>query len=556
MRIIGVDIGTYSIKIAEIVSGSKSYRVRDFFEILLNPDPTQDRRIEMIESLRKVATHYHSDDCRFVVAVANKVASQRNVTFPFKERHKILRSVPFELEDEVPFESDDSIFEAKILRTFSKGSQVLATIVPKENIKDLLNLCDDSGIEPDIVSISTLALANNFEDWRKPPPVFPDPEVNEDGDPVEIDPVNYPPAQLLLDIGHTSTNLLVFSEGTLLTTRSYNFGGHDIVESLRRKYGITYLEAAKALREKGFVLTSKEGASKEQLQFAEVISHCFERLCSDVKVSLIELKTDLKVNFEKMGLTGGVSRLMNICPFLTTKLEVSVNLTEHLKNHDIEIPNTPETARISGIAIGLAIEALRRPRNPAANLRKLEFLKQSQSMDLFWKKWKHGIQVSLALYFAFCVYAFFRESYAISASDAAQEALSKQAKANSLKGNEATQSGVKKFITAKKKEILDKQNLSQLIYINSTLDVMAHLSQRFPPKSSGLEVRRLAISSENMIIEGEGDDNSIATLKKTLQGISTNNQVTESSPTISAPSGKKTFAFNLKVQRKFPGSGG
>src|SRR5438105_2918095 len=99
MRTVGIDIGSYSIKVAEIESNLKSATVRDFYEIELTHELGQDLRLEKLEAIRRIANQYDPSTYRIIVGMGSEFSSQRILTFPFLERRKILQSLPFELED-------------------------------------------------------------------------------------------------------------------------------------------------------------------------------------------------------------------------------------------------------------------------------------------------------------------------------------------------------------------------------------------------------------------------------------------------------------------------
>src|SRR4051812_26523664 len=110
-RTIGVDIGSFSIKVAELEGQLKSTTVRDFYEIPLTHEPGQDLRLEKLEALRKVAATYDPAQYRIVVGLGSEFSTSRVLNFPFLERRKILQSLPYELEDVIPFSQDDAIFD-------------------------------------------------------------------------------------------------------------------------------------------------------------------------------------------------------------------------------------------------------------------------------------------------------------------------------------------------------------------------------------------------------------------------------------------------------------
>src|SRR4051812_40104088 len=106
MLSVGIDIGSSSIKVAEIAVGNRVHRLNRCLEFPFRLDPNFDLRIEILDALRKVAAHYHEQEVQFTLALSQRSVSVRTVAFPFRERHKVQKSLAFELEDEVPFDQE------------------------------------------------------------------------------------------------------------------------------------------------------------------------------------------------------------------------------------------------------------------------------------------------------------------------------------------------------------------------------------------------------------------------------------------------------------------
>src|SRR4051812_4119993 len=157
---VGVDIGTYSIKVAEVESTSKSYIIRKVYEFPLSLDLTKDKKIEIIDTLRTLFQHYDLDKTHFVFAVPQKSVSLRLLNFPFRERFKIQRATASQLEDDLPFSQEDAVFDTKVVRYSGRTADVLAMAVPKERVGDVLNLAGDCGVSPYVISAESIGLAN------------------------------------------------------------------------------------------------------------------------------------------------------------------------------------------------------------------------------------------------------------------------------------------------------------------------------------------------------------------------------------------------------------
>jgi general secretion pathway protein L len=557
---VGIDIGSYSIKIAEVETVAKSFFVRDYLEITLNLDPEADRKIQIIDALRRVASHYSTLDTRFVLGIRQEQVASRHKVFPFKEKHKILKSLPFELEEEIPLDAMDAIFDARLLGFRGDNSELLAVACPHESIQETLDLAHDAGIEPDIISVDGLAISNCFTDWANPPQelareIVHDIEMSTEG----LPSVSDTPATMFLDIGHSRALLNCYHTGRLLVSRTLPYGGHTIAEAIAQKYGLPYLEAIKGLQEKGFLLTNREGASEDQIAFSDTISTALEPMISELRMTLIKIRSEFNVEIGRINLLGGVSRLLNVGPFLTQQIGIATNPYDYLSVHKIhsEFPFDDHTAVSSAPAIGLAIEALRKPRNPAINFRKLQFGRQSQTLKHFWEKWSFTVKLAAVALFCIFIYAFMRSDFADTLSLAANDALKKQAKtpAVGLKGSRASVRNIKKWIRTSKKDIKDRKQLAKLSNINSVLDVVLDISKSFPGKNDvTVDVRRVYIQNENVTIEGEVSQRGhVQRIKQALTPIASDRKVLDQRPSIKASAGKLTFALNLKVSRRSEG---
>jgi general secretion pathway protein L len=115
MKVLGVDLGQYSVKVAELEVTSKGSVLNGFYEFPLSPDPQRDRALETLEILRRVSSQFGGGAAKWIVGVPQNRVSVHNKRFPFKERAKIQKSLAFELEDDIPLDIDDTIFDAKII---------------------------------------------------------------------------------------------------------------------------------------------------------------------------------------------------------------------------------------------------------------------------------------------------------------------------------------------------------------------------------------------------------------------------------------------------------
>jgi general secretion pathway protein L len=545
MITVGIDIGTSSVKLAEIQASSKSFSLTRFQEFPLSNDPNKDKKIEILDILRQIARAFDLDATRFVMAVPEQHAVLRYKQFPFKERFKILRSIAFELEDDIPFSQDDAVFDAKITRYVgNSAADVIACAVPTEYIKEVVQMARDAGMDLALISVDGLALANSLENWQSSPPIMPPlgatPEAN--------------PAEIILDIGHNRSLVVLHSGGSLLHARNLDWGGRNIADAIAAKYGIHYLEALKELQKKAFVLLSNEGASKDQMVFSDVIKQALEPLIQSIQFTLLEFSNSRNVRFNQIHITGGVSQIKNLAPYLTQMWEVAVNRFRHLDSiPQIGIEKSSHAEAVSAVAVGLALEGLRRPRNPAVNLLKGEFAGSADNFKVFWTKWGHATQLVLATFFCLLIYGFLRSNFAADMADAALTTLKDQAAAVAdLKGRMATPTAIRRFVKQKKEELSARKLAIGVKQINSALDVIAAIHKVAPSSKQMLvEIRKLSVANEFVELHGEvADAGAMGQLRQALLTMASDGRVEPIAPASNPTPGKTAFGFRFKVDRR------
>ncbi len=551
MRSIGIDIGSLGIKVAEVELSGRSLILRDYVEIPFSLDVSMDKRIEAIDALRKIASHFDPHTTRYMVGISQDRVSIRHKIFPFRERVKIVKSLPFELEDEIPFDQDKAMFDAKILKTQGSQSELLAVATPKKYIEDILQLLSDAGIDPEIISTEGFAFTNLFTPWWIPPQesaLTHGDEILSEGDNLKKS------AEIYLQMGHAKTLMVVVQDMVPIEIRSIPIGGLDSVKAIQKTYEISYAEALKGLQEKGFVLTKNDGATKDQITFSNTIQRALQPLTFEIKKTILELESKYQLSIQAVHLLGGMSNLINIGAYITQKLGVMSNPYNHL-NDSIKIyaNHTAELQKNSALAIGLAIEGLKKPKAPAINFRKGEFSKSGAAGAGFIQKWKTTFQyvgVALALFF---VFAYMREMFATQLSEKSSEALKTVARSPSvgLKGS-VRQQQIEQFIREKKKEVNDYQKLSELKTINSPLEVMNKLSRSLPDRNRfPVDIRQLSVRNELVSMQGEvSTKDQLTTLKNAVRAISIDKKVLDQPVSIESKTGRMTFSLSFKVDRK------
>lgn len=548
MKSLGIDIGSSSIKVVEVHSTSKGFQVAQFMEHPLGMSPGTDQELEILEYLRNLASAYDPAQTRFVFGLPQNRVAVRNKFFPFNDRLKISKSLAFELEEDLPFSSDNAIFDAKIIRTMGPGAEVLACAAPKIHVQTLIQRAQDSNMDPALISAEGTAFANNFERWNEAPPASAAPILELDGE-------NRPTRQvhLVLNIGHSRTLVCAFEGSSLIQVGTILWGGKNIADAIAKKYEIPYIEALKELQTKAFILTNKQGATFDQVTFSDTIAKSVREMARDLQLAILEMKSEFNAQINGIQLTGGVSQIQNLGPFMTQILEVPVNRVSVLdQTPNVNFERSVANGAKLGVALGLAIEGLKKPRNPAINFLRGEFAKENHQLKAFWEKWSNTLKVATAALVVLFVYTSLRESFALSLADRAQEVLKTQAKnVAGLKGRAASENGIRKYIRDNKKRAADLKTLASVANMNSALDIAKKISEAVPPKSGiTLDIQQLAIQDSQVTMQGYvNSPKEMSLLQQALTNVSENGQVRAGQSSLGPVTGRTAFSFSFNVDR-------
>jgi general secretion pathway protein L len=549
MKSVGIDIGSSHIKVVEIQSTSKGFQVLSYQIHALTRPPGSDQDIEIIEYLRELSSRFDPTATRFAFAIRQDRVAIRNKIFPFRDRIKINKSLAFELEEDIPFSSDSAVFDAKIVQYHGNSTEILACAVPNQHIKNLLQLLSDGNIAPYVVSTEGVAFANIFEKWNEVPPQFPpiNLELEESGT------RRNRPISIVLNIGHTRTLVCAFEAYQLVGVRSILWGGAQIVDAIAKKYNLPPKEAQKEMESKAFILHTQQEANYEAKIFSDLIAKNVRDLARDLQLVLLEFGAEFNGQIQRVDMTGGVSMIQGLGPFLTQLLEVPVNRIPTLNNFpNVFFEKSDLTQSRLSIALGLAVEALRKPRNPAVNFLKGVFAKQSNAARLFWQNWGSTLQWTGALVLVLFAWTMTRDHFADALELAAKANLRQQAKnVAGLTGKAASEARIKDYIRSNNKRAEDIRKIISLANMNSAMEVFKKVNDAAPSKSStSLDVRLLNIQDNRVLMEGYvASPKELTLLQQALVNAADDGHIQVVKSTLPPWKNKTTFALAFQVDR-------
>jgi general secretion pathway protein L len=552
MKAIGIDLGEDSVKIVELVQNKKNLAIQSIFEKKLSAQSSQhDKEIESIEFLRSLFSKADLSQVTFVMAIRQEKATIRKKVFPFSDRIKIQKSLSFEMEEDIPFDPDMCIFDFKTIQYVGNSSETLAIAVPKTHIEKIISLAKDFGIDLKIVTLEGFAFANLLEDWWQAPPTSQDSLISL----TELN-TQKKAAEVFLNIGHKKTILCAKVNNRMVFTRNLMWGADYIIQDLVKRYQLPYIEAQRMLQTSASLSLNKSELNFEEANVTALIEKCLRDLVRDLQMSFLEIESELNASISAVYFTGGFSQLPHLGAYLTQQLEVACNPVNLIGNYITSPINTQiaENKIVSqfATALGIAIEAFKKPKNPTLQFLKGDFLNQNSFVKAFWNDWGKLLQVSAAALVVLFTWASFRESFTMDLNEKGTEAISSKAKSVArLPKKQANEKGVKRYITDHKKQAQEIKALSQISTMSSAMDVLKKISDSSPDKAqSKIDVTQLSIIDDTVKISGYANSpREVSLLTTKLTTLSSNNKITEEPTNLGVIPNRVAFSLSFKTDR-------
>ena len=355
MKIIGLDIGSYSVKAIEVEMGLRQLEILDFFEEKL-PLTLELPKPEVVkEAIKNIFLKNNIvPPYKVISSLSGLFVSSRIITLPFADKSKIKQTLPFELEEHIPFALEDIVFDYQILAKGEKNTTLLTLITPKDIIQERLSLFEIPESSPDLLTMDAISLFNLTKfNWEEPGEVY-----------------------ALVNIGRSQTALCIVDDGKINHVRSISIAGQAITQTIQENYKLSFEDAEKAKIDNGFVLTDTTNVTADQAKFSECIKKALDPLIGQLNQTFQSNRSKGHGVVRKLFLSGGSSLLRNLPAYLSQELSLEVVPLKILNSYTMNniADNDENNAKVSTV-LSLALGCVGRNYSEQFNFRKGEFSK-------------------------------------------------------------------------------------------------------------------------------------------------------------------------------------
>src|SRR3989475_336991 len=230
-QLVGLDIGSSSLKAVELTKFKKSYQLSGFAYEPLSPDAVVDGAImdspATAETIKKsfLAAKFKAQGV--ATGISGHSVIVKRVTIPAATPDELEASIQFDAEQYIPFDIAEVNLDYQIVgsgATASEdaGMEVVLVAAKKDKIQNHTSVITRAGRTPEVVDIDAFALQNAFEANYTTRP-------------------NAPVA--LLNIGASLMNINITKGGMPLFIRDVSVGGNQNTDILQKELQLSFQEA-------------------------------------------------------------------------------------------------------------------------------------------------------------------------------------------------------------------------------------------------------------------------------------------------------------------------
>ena len=323
---IGVDIGTFSIKIVEVSRAGKRKKLENYGEI--QAEALYEKPFRTFE--QSTLTVSHKDVVRSINAVLREARIKSNqayfsipdfssffttFTLPAMTEEELPQAVNYEAHQHIPLPLQEVTLDWQVIERKTMNQQkvtpfkILLVAVPNEVIQQYQEIAKDVKLELLSLEAEVFDLARALIGER---------EENE--------------TVALVDIGARSTTVSIIDKGVLKVSHSFDTSGNDLTDVISKGLNLDYQQAENAKKKYGLLAsesaTSDSAVKEAMLPLIDLILDEVKKISS----SFNETEEIGQKEIQKIILAGGTAFMPGLSQYFSKELQKPVVIADPFAN--------------------------------------------------------------------------------------------------------------------------------------------------------------------------------------------------------------------------------
>jgi type IV pilus assembly protein PilM len=338
-KIIGLDIGSNSVKIVEIDRSKKGYELQ-YIGLAPLPDGAiaekSIKKADVVGNAVRVLHGLSSRSKQVAVSLSGKAVIIKQVTMTSMSDAQLEKQIQMEAEPYIPFDIKDVNLDFFIMgdRPEKEGAmEVVLVAAKKDYMGEYLDLLKSLGLIPLVVDVDPFALEVMYE--------FCYPNVQEE-------------IVALVNVGASTMNINILKSGASQYTRDLPLGGDSITREIMRFFDVSYERAENI----------KRGAQLDKINarnLRKIFQRSVDYFVSELQKILDFFSTNVSYDpIQKIFLSGGAATTYGLVHTIESELNIPVEIIDPFRSLKInekvfDMDYLNSIGAQMAVAVGLAL---------------------------------------------------------------------------------------------------------------------------------------------------------------------------------------------------------
>jgi type IV pilus assembly protein PilM len=338
-KIMGLDIGSNSVKIVEIDRSKKGYELQYVGVAPLPDGAIAEKSIKKADLVGNAIRGLHSHSSRnkqVAVSLSGKAVIIKQVTMTSMSDAQLEKQIQMEAEPYIPFDIKDVNLDFFIMgdRPEKEGAmEVVLVAAKKDYMAEYMDLLKSLGLVPAVVDVDPFALEVMYE--------FCYPNVQEE-------------IVALVNVGASTMNINILKSGASQYTRDLPLGGDSITREIMRFFDVSYERAENI----------KRGAQLDKINarnLRKIFQRSVDYFVSELQKILDFFSTNVSYDpIQKIFLAGGAAATYGLAPTIESELNIPVEIIDPFRSLKInekvfDMDYLNSIGAQMAVAVGLAL---------------------------------------------------------------------------------------------------------------------------------------------------------------------------------------------------------
>jgi type IV pilus assembly protein PilM len=314
-RLVGLDIGSRTLKLAEIIDTKAGSTLKNFSTIDIEPGLIEEGSVRDPEAvsgyIRELFKSAKLKDKNVAISIGGYSVIVKKITVQTMTEDELHETIHFEAEQYIPFDISEVNLDFQILGESEHNPNqmnVLLVAAKKEMISEYINLMKMAKLHPLIIDVDAFALQNIFK-------------------------FNYSPEDeniALIDIGASKTSLNILKDNVSEFMRDVSLGCEQINDKIASTVGCTIEETEEIkLGEESDIISAED--------LKEIVESVVTDWCIEIKRALdFFYSTYPEEQISRIVLSGGGANIKKFLELLAAETSSEVEVINPFQNFIVD----------------------------------------------------------------------------------------------------------------------------------------------------------------------------------------------------------------------------